>query len=825
MTRSGSNDSYQRFIGALGRWLAIDPRKLDIGPDTLRAITTALESIPVPSGTDEVAEYRRGPLARLLSELIQRMWTAATVDLESRSHVSAALVKIWTEHRRLGLPLVFTDQNWKALATIAGQRDDLQLLDALWGAYQGTAPKPRIVPLLPFAIAAGSVGSRELLLQAWPRLMPLAPSLIPAAIGTLADKARGLDCREMLRDLWTALGSRVDTADQRTLGSFFKAAAELRDAALLRRIWHDTSDHCAAFNSITWGTLAYAAGACHESDLLLDVWEHAQRHRDVLEHQAFSVIANAASLVGQPGVVLEALECWAPTAQTFKQNEHRTWMGFLDAARALGREDIFYTIFRRMESLFDPTALPNRGYLDAYLRRATMHIEDEQLVLAIDSALRGATCDLDHCCDVLATQHPMSSNTPGTGQFEGACRSVMKWLVNSYYNDPPPVFVEKINELFGRLSLLPLERRLAFWLGALTRGQDAHRSSINFSVAAAFNSRVAPGRNKMSDDEWIAALCRDENGVMQQVNAFLTNDLESLGMPGNRRAFPADSPAASLVPLVEYIVANHVAYRAQTATISVDEFQSQTAELFRAAYPATLTESDWRSALVLLLDMMSAGVRQIWQKELGSFFHDHVKNNLVARHRARLLAPGCTEATRRLVAAQSREELDGIVRRMIRTQPRELTPINLTPTIKTCLLHGRRGRAGAAIAPGALVKCTITAWDGARDQVLVPMLSEIRRNAETALSYLSEGDQYYHVDLDATRENDVDYAVLAVANAYDPMTPQSPHSTGRGLGNVARHARSLGGFAAWNRDARPESGRLVWEWKLYFPVPPDGTAG
>ena len=142
----------------------------------------------------------------------------------------------------------------------------------------------------------------------------------------------------------------------------------------------------------------------------------------------------------------------------------------------------------------------------------------------------------------------------------------------------------------------------------------------------------------------------------------------------------------------------------------------------------------------------------------------------------------------------------------------EVRPVSIASLVKVRLLAGRKK---GTVTSDITTPFYILAWEGARNEILIPMLAEIRFNAEKALLTLPEEDQIYGVSLKKGTGDEVDFGILEIANSYEDARPSSL-STGYGEKIIQRLAESIGGGAV--RTKVEIDNRKTFIWKIYLPL-------
>ena len=147
-------------------------------------------------------------------------------------------------------------------------------------------------------------------------------------------------------------------------------------------------------------------------------------------------------------------------------------------------------------------------------------------------------------------------------RFEGAGRTLMRYLNYSFYFKPENEFIAEVDRVIDGLLSLPAERQLFAWVHLLGRGQESHRMLLRARYARAL-LRVSGISSTpwphMSDSEKEGILSdlrnQTEEGLVGRIRSFILGlDPEGLGLP--------DSPEedAAYKKIVAHIVANNEGY-------------------------------------------------------------------------------------------------------------------------------------------------------------------------------------------------------------------------------------------------------------------------
>jgi len=194
-----------------------------------------------------------------------------------------------------------------------------------------------------------------------------------------------------------------------------------------------------------------------------------------------------------------------------------------------------------------------------------------------------------------------------------------------------------------------------------------------------------------------------------------------------------------------------------------DLFFQSVRELFLAVDVRAFVPADWHDTLRLLLARMNTTIRDALLAPYEDFFHN-LKNLFTRLYVDPLQDSGLSEEAKKGLAMQARDFLDEIEDFISGRRVGDAKPISVFREILTHLV-GWRGRH-----PAALIRIDravrIVAWDGAKKDSLLPMLWELRRNADNALRHLPDEQQTFRVAWEKQTVEDSDYGVLTVANAF-----------------------------------------------------------
>ena len=466
-------------------------------------------------------------------------------------------------------------------------------------------------------------------------------------------------------------------------------------------------------------------------------------------------------------------------------------------------------MFRRLSAAADPVRLQNWGTLTGPLIRFAAQLEDEAMRNEITETLGGFRLDTARCFTILATSEPSSDlSAVGDKPFEGAGRCLLRWLVNSYFYCAPAEFDERLASVVDNMLALK-QNHLRAWHSLVCRGQESYVAclrTIYFSRYKQYFSYI----KDISDEEFTDQILQGH--IEQLLVDFRRDVINQIALPQGTDSLDLDDSPLSLI--VKALVANQEErLRTRKSAGEKIAYFKQTLELFENVDTNTLTRNDWLNFLRLLLQEMS---QKIW-----SALIDNSRGQLHELHNEfRERFP--SSLGREVITDKERERLVHAARVILLDYARfvgghrfgELKPINIVPAVWPRLVGGRAKHA-MTIAEVPHPSFNIAAWNGARDDLLVPLLRELRFNAEKNLRQLEIDEQVYRVSLKEGEGNEAAYGILTVSNAYRPGGPT--RGTGQGTGLIQRFADALGGFALPSQSPG-DNGLMNWTWHVYLPL-------
>jgi hypothetical protein len=725
-----------------------------------------------------------------------------------RTRDQGFLQRCFTASRAIGSEL--QPVTWAQLAKQCGEVRSADLLGCVWTAATTSQASFGAREWSSFFNAAAKCETNELaetIFRTWDKQGRLSANVLLggmsqalAEVGHVALLNEVIDVAVRSKDLTSA-----------TWGGLFNAASELDDEGeALCRLYNSCRDQKARLDAAAIGSLAAASGSANRRDILIECWTTAVESGVPLNAIAWGTLATAAADCDDAALLEAVFEAWMPTSGTLQRAEHGIWGSFFQAAGTLNRADLLLKFFEKLESLIDHTLLRHRGTLDPLLWSLCGELEDRNVAAQIEDALSGARLDTDHCFNVLSSRSP-SENWEVSGQYEGAGRCLMRWLINHSFR--PGVDFDEIASNFTERVCQVEQNRSRLWHSLVCRSQESYvgclrRRCLNqLGQSVAYLDSLTPG-------ELVAEVRKADNGVLARVVEFLHSGIADVTPVLQRQDACVD---AEQNELIAYLVQNQKTFLRSHLREDPSTFFETTFTLVQKANLETMSPVAAKRFLFCLIREMSAAV---WD-ELFEPFRKGVhsaKNVFIQQFAAVLDNENLPSEAAEEVALSARRFLRNLGNALRESAPREAKAINVAFDVLIHLI-GQRGRL-----PTTSVDVPrpfhIAAWDGAKRDTIIPLLRELRTNAETALRRLPQEQQFFEVSLREAGDEE-GYAVLTVANAWDGSKSQSEHSTGIGLGAIQRWANRFEysgrvGFAVPDTEAR--SNGTFWVWRVYLPL-------
>jgi hypothetical protein len=649
--------------------------------------------------------------------------------------------------------------------------------------------------------------SRDRIVKLWQACRQLAACFEGRAWGSFANAAGELGQADLLDQMWKAWlvsGVKLEPAGW---GSFANAAGELGQADLLDQMWKAWLVSGVKLEPASWGSFANAAGELGQADLLDQIWKAWLASGVNLESAGWGSFVNAAGDTKQPELLMEIFNAWRPQPDTLLRMEHGIWTLFFSMAFRLDQEPLILEIFHRLEFLVDPIRFRNWRSIGPLVRGIASQLKNKDL--ANEITLRGLRLDTARCFTTFETAEP-SRDYGGVGDkpFEGAGRCLMHWLINSYFFCDYDEFLARLSLLIDGLLSLKVNQKRA-WHALFCRGQETYSGCLKARWIRPLKERLS-FIDSLNDDELLTEI--KEGHVTERLKEFLCDGVERVGLPQPAPDVTAGAPARSLEPLIEHLWSNQADFLNRKLG-DKDFFFGRATELLDEANIERFTKEDWIDFIRLLLNTMS---NNIWDSLIEPFkdqihtlkgdFEDEFQNPLKGTKLT-------DEGTQQRVQL-AREFIKKLAELPAGFRFGEVKSVNIAGDVWKCLIKGRHDRP-TTTNEITWPRFTTAAWDGARKDLLIPMLKEIRLNAETALNKLPPELQTYHVSLKNGEREDSQFGILIVSNAYKDDKSR-PHSTKRGRGIVQRLASLLGGSAIYSTGKR-DDGQILFTWVIRLP--------
>lgn len=757
----------------------------------------------------------------LYPSLGEREW--GTLIFAVRSvHRSDLAEKLWAQWSAAGDPA--SRDVWRAFAFAANETKSAALLRGLLAASESRRAELDSGCWQQLVMAAGVCEEAELLdeiwhawesLCRWQRAAGVDPSgraeaVWGAAANASAQCGQGILFKEKI---WPAYQELVPPLGSRAWGSFAKAARRVGETVLTNEVWRTYRQSGCALDIKGWGAFAGAAGAAQDGALLEEQWRLLRSLEPPIElnSEAWGSFVHAAGEARNPRLLRELFAAWVPSPDTLGAKEHAMWGSLFSAAFELKQEDLVQAIFRKLCGLVDPVRRTHWGTIPPILRQRTPGLRNRSIADEIFETLMGLRLDTERCMHVLMTTEPVAGyGSAPEMPFEGAGRCFMRWLINSYFHCDTSEFERRLSWLVEKITSLERNRFQA-WHALLCRGQDAYFGALNSRYQAAYRKKFA-SVDELDDAALLVALL--DGSLAQGLRELQEDILEHVAMPQKAPEVAPGCPVLRLLPVIDLISSNQIEYR-QKKQRGTPDFFPTLARLMEAAHTESFGPANWADFLRLLLYRVS---QRLWD-ELIRGWKDHAhskKNDFVARYQVPLLGGKLTEIERleflrgaRLYLVQMRGLAGGY-------RIGERKPINIARSVRQILV-GKWKWVKTTRVELPTGQFNIVAWDGATEDLLAPMLRELRSNVDSALEALPEDRRSYHVSLTLGENMEEGYGVLTVSNAFQSGQTR-PLSTGQGNAIIKRLASVLEGFALADSKEQDDYDQPMWTWRIVLPL-------
>jgi hypothetical protein len=568
------------------------------------------------------------------------------------------------------------------------------------------------------------------------------------------------------------------------------------------------------FPRFQWGHFAMAASQSGNAALLSALWDASLPSRRFFAEPEYGRFACASSTLGDSASLERVFDAWQPAMNFSRDGSHLAWASFFRAAERLGDEQLILKFFRRLETCYDPTKLPNRGTLQPYLHYLSRRLKDADIATEIAETLYGLRLDLDHCFRVLETEQPAAPRSKG-GPLEGAARCLMRWLINQHFRCSEPDWLGKIQIVVDRVLALPLNRE-ATWHALVCRGQEAYGGNI----VALYEKAVRDSLDNLSEapsEELLAKLKSCEVSKRLETSLNARGELVKFDVP----KVPEASPVRRLVPAIGLLKQNAV--DAVNGKLPTDKTQLwvELKGVFDAAGTPDFSREDWLLFLRVLVRTMASSISNAMFEPILGRIHK-IKNVFKDELEPQAAqVETSTPETEKLVG-QARRLLDMIYSLLQRKRLGPPMALTLASKVRHVVVAGRASEPLTVVNLDDSLR--IHGWEGAGNELIDEILEELSFNVERSLDLLPPEQQHLRVAAERGKDDEAAYAVLTVENCTQSADQPLPRSTGFGLGNVQRLAsnltneRGVQGYATFHPFADEQTGLPFYRSRVYFPL-------
>jgi hypothetical protein len=643
----------------------------------------------------------------------------ACADAAFKSRSKELLKDAWLTGRRICSR--FTSRTWGSFANAAGRMLQRRLLSGLWERWRSTNSLLDSRGWGSFASAAGRTRQGDLLKEIWEKVQPVVSELDAAAVASFADSA--WKCPEqthLLRSVWQVCRSMHVSLNSRAWGSFAKAAGRTTQRDLLREIFDAFKDAPGDFGPEAWVTFADAAGNAADAGLVQEIWER------------FHTLP-IAELAGRPHLGGQLPQSLLKLGGTF-----------IRAASKAERPELLLRVFRGIREWFDFTLRPDWGAFFYPLLRAARACTDESVQAEILASLRTPTEPAEKLFQVTRDPVvvPMALDTEG-GQFEGACRCLMRSLIDSFFLAPTE-FQGNVRDAVVGIMSLPDDRRTAVWPRFLGRGQEEYGSALRAWYADEFRRTAGVGRtpwHALPENEKQRVI-KDiqEGGMVARLEPFVR---ETAYRPRGVRLVK-DERVNRCPRLAQLVIDNylgHLTHASSDVCESSGRFFSTIQEMLDEATSNAFTNYDWETLIIDLIQELGDKLSNKMMPKIVAVAHD--LDHAALQQSSKWLANSHI----------SQEEMNAIGASVVgmlqcfedATQsigvPRRAQAVNI-------------GLLARAILGSTKIPCSlrevdipkmlpILAWTGAKSREIKSLLREIRRDAVNGLRTFPPEQQQY----------------------------------------------------------------------------------
>ena len=722
------------------------------------------------------------------------------------------------------------------VASIAAACGRLRLVDLLGDAWTiaGGVAHPGAEVFGSVATAAAQVRS-SILPEVWrtflaslPRLEAVAPAVEPDSepIGpsergenklaiawcSFAQAAAKIESPDFLRAVHQKWKERPDAHVGIAFASFAAAAADLDDDALATDVCSDAVRNVTILSGDVWNGLFYAAGSMGRADLVENLWKSLSLVASPPPTLEFGVLAMGAAYTRRPDLLRSMFEQWPGRRRDFESGAERTWAGFFTAAIRLVDRELIWQIFESHLSTIDPSIVATVGPIPQALAAAAAILGGER-----SSQLRrhlvGLRVDIDRSFAVF--EQPDRTNPE---RLDAAARALMRWLIASYFFTTREEYARRRDLVLTAVQRPEIDSARA--LSVLLSSGHAVFPRATRAVWLDDVSHAVADLNALESSRLVDAL--SEGRLMDPVMSALRDGDGTAGAVAEPSTTPPDG--GQLGQLVDDYVSSletryghgHSLGRAGSRQEGL-RLQTRTAERLAAMPVGSINDDGWRNILDTAIGRAAAETDRLIDRSLWRGALHNMKNQV--RHRSELVRRADTAERAQQIAQDARSYLSAALARLAIPAAGEIAALNIVHDLRFMLLGNRHLRSTTTFSLPTTLR--VASWPGAEAQIIIPMLREVRTNAEHALATLPENRQFYDVTVTLGDGDDQGYALLTVTNAIGHPS-ESPRSTKRGIETIQTLAamlsgESLQGFAVWTSDALLKDER-AFAWTIYFPL-------
>lgn len=751
------------------------------------------------------------------------------------------LSRLWRSCKDAGAPL--DDYGWASFFSAASEVEEGSVLAEAVNELSGHGRRLNQQALGSLARAAGTLGEAEVLAQAWALARASTERIEIKGWTTFAKAAGACQDGALLHDIWQAWSSLGSRPDQMAWTVLVKAAGDSQHEDLLRRLWSawladggpndsqgwgafaDACGDCVAGDLLRdawarwkksglildpegWSTFARAAGDCEDGDLLTDLWRVCRKSGAQLDAIAWCSLARACSRTNQDDLLVDVWDGCSPVAG---QLDDRAWAELTAAAIRMGLEDLVLEMFRRREKAFAQAGRARRGPADHQLAGIAARMQDGESAREMLETLAGYRYGPERWRDGLLFSKPSAKRD---GPMEEAAAGMAAWVITAAYYGNAIEFAKRIDTTVDLFDRLP-DHRQAAWAALCSGGLEATVSCVRWLVRKRLRERFGY-LDHLDDGRLVAEVRAAHGGVLDHIIDFQHAGVDALGVPGPLDGAGQDLPVGASA-LVDALCAAQVERLRHRHVDEAAEADRRATELAGLLTGPGRKPQQRRTVFEALVHRLARTVTAVLVEELKREVHT-LKRDFVRIFQVPL-SWGLDEEQDLHLAREARDFLRRLDRPLLAYGTGAIRPLDLVPALYRFLIRQRR--SGPHIRLPA-ERIPIAAWEGAHDQLLVPMLKELRANSEKALALLAPYQAELHVTLSRGTGDDAGLAVLTVGNTF-PASYRSDHtSTGRGLADVRRlamqfRAGALQGYAHDSIEQRP--GALpLFTWRICLPL-------